>query len=165
MANAEFSMPLSSALGGQSFVVEYSENNPDLFLSQREIAMDEEANYPPDEGRFPHEHLELLLGRMLGAPRLRDETEDRAAPINEGVTHWLLVPSHAVEKVRRQLPPLGFDNMTVLEERDGFVDVLVSQSGDIAELRSSVEEAETMLTAFASNLGGKYDGTEWALPG
>jgi hypothetical protein len=160
----EFHRRDSQSFAGQSFALQYSEDKPEHLLMRREISLEDEARFPPDDGMLAPERLEYLVAEILGAPPADDQEVESPVLGEEGVTHWLLIPPEAVEEARRQLTRLGFDDVAAYGEHDGFVDVLVSEHGDLAKLRSSVDELETTLTELASGLGGKYDGTEWALP-
>jgi hypothetical protein len=161
----EFHNPHSQWLLGHGTAVQYSEDNPGRFLGQREITLEEEADYPPDEGVFPDSHLEYRMEELLGLPHSRDAAPETPVPTEPGVTHWLFVPAAAVDQARERLGQRGFDDVAVLEEREnGLVGVLVTQMGDLEALRGLVDAVEAELTALAASLGGHYDGAEWALP-
>lgn len=160
----EFHMPLMQELAGESVAVRYSEDDPDLFVGQRPISREEEADYPPDEGVFPPEHLEHYLGELLGAPSVALGTEGRTMAVEEGVRHFLIVPSEAVGQLKRELAALGFDDVEIVEREDGMTDLSPFQGGSIDTLLAAADDMEAQLTALAHSVGGEYDGREWALP-
>jgi immunity protein 26 of polymorphic toxin system len=157
----DFHVPFTHEVTGESWAVTYSEDNPDRSIRRRRISFEEEADYPQD-GVFPPSHLEYELARMLGVRGVEEETEVIAV-VEEGVRHFLLIPSDAVERVRWELHALGFDEVAVIDERDDTADVEAFQRGSLADLRSSVDETEERLTALAREVGGDYEGLEWAL--
>ena len=162
----EFHNPHSHWLVGHGIAVQYAEENPDRCVGQREITVDEESDYPPDEGVFPDSHLKYRMEELLGVPHPPERAEAAAPlPAEPGVTHWLFLPAATIDQAREQLALLGFDDVVVLDEREnGLVDVLVSQTGDVDALRAQADSVEAELTTLATSLGGEYDGTEWALP-
>ena len=117
-------------------------------MSRRRISVEEEADYPAD-GVLSPAHVEHVLAEKLGASRVDEETDATDAVDEEGVRHFLLIPRSATDEIRRQLTELGLEEVEVLEERHGLVDVVAVQRGEIDALRAGVDEMETSLTAIA----------------
>jgi hypothetical protein len=69
----EFRNRLSETLLGESRVVMYAEDDPSRYVHHRTVSAEEAARCPPEEGVFPAQALEHLVGEWLGAPRIEDE--------------------------------------------------------------------------------------------
>ncbi len=163
----EFHVVDSQYFAGESYAVRYSEDKPDRFIGRRVIPVEEESRYPPDQF-FSDEGVERCVGEMLGAVRVDSEVTEPVAVDEEGVRYFIFVLPEAVEDLRRRLSELGLEDVEVWddvdpEETNGRVSVVAFQRGDIGELRSSIDEMETKLTALARSVGGDYDGLEWSL--
>jgi hypothetical protein len=157
----EFHVPFTYEATGESWAVMYADDDPDRSVRRRRISVEEEADYPAD-GELAPAHVERMLAEELGAYRVQEETDAKDGIYEEGVRHFLLIPRSATREIRRQLTELGLEDVEVLDERNGLVDVVVVQRG--VALRESIDEMETRLTAIAQSVGGQYDGLEWAVP-
>jgi hypothetical protein len=160
----QFHIPKSSALAGESFVVAYSEENPETFVGQRTIETSEERLYPPDEGIFPPSHVERRLEALLNVSPNSVTTKRSREFSEEGARHVMIVPANSVAELRHQLESLGLSDISATNAGDNMMEVTVFQRGKYPSLRESAYEMERNLGDIADRLGGRYDALEWALP-
>lgn len=158
----EFHVPEAQELFGHSLAVAYSEDDPERFVGQRQIRLEEEATRPPDHGVDSPAYIEYHLGGWLGAA-LPEPPKISSELMEEGVRYFIVVPRAHAEEGRHELLHLAFDEVDLIEEGDQAW-LVAFRGGEIESLSATTERDEAELEGLAKRLGGEYNGREWALP-